>query len=147
MTAPDTVSPDGARIDPWQHVRALTPARVALGRTGVSLPTREVLALRSRMPARGTRCIAGWTSDALLAALRRRPGRLEPGAGPRDLSAPPRPRPPLSAPGTWTGCRGDVALVLADGLSPGAVEAAGPGGGAAFAADAGGGGVHRGGRR
>jgi ethanolamine ammonia-lyase small subunit len=30
-------------IDPWAHVRGLTPARVALGRTGSALPTAEVL--------------------------------------------------------------------------------------------------------
>jgi ethanolamine ammonia-lyase small subunit len=29
--------------DPWAHVRRLTPARVALGRTGSALPTEEVL--------------------------------------------------------------------------------------------------------
>ncbi len=29
--------------DPWKHLRARTPARIALGRTGASLPTREVL--------------------------------------------------------------------------------------------------------
>ncbi|MGO8918961.1 MAG: ethanolamine ammonia-lyase subunit EutC [Stellaceae bacterium] len=31
--------------DPWQALRSLTPARIALGRTGSSLPTREVLLL------------------------------------------------------------------------------------------------------
>ena len=29
--------------DPWRHLAARTPARVALGRAGASLPTREVL--------------------------------------------------------------------------------------------------------
>ena len=31
--------------DPWAPLRAFTPARIALGRTGCALPTQEVLAL------------------------------------------------------------------------------------------------------
>lgn len=34
-----------APADPWTELRSLTPARIALGRSGASLPTREVLAL------------------------------------------------------------------------------------------------------
>jgi len=33
----------GIRPDPWHKFAALTPARIALGRSGASLPTREVL--------------------------------------------------------------------------------------------------------
>jgi ethanolamine ammonia-lyase small subunit len=44
MSAPDD-PPDGARGDPWAALAGLTPARVALGRAGASLPTREVLRL------------------------------------------------------------------------------------------------------
>jgi ethanolamine ammonia-lyase small subunit len=32
-----------ARPDPWMHLKAWTPARIALGRAGVALPTRAVL--------------------------------------------------------------------------------------------------------
>ena len=32
------------KADPWSELRSLTPARIALGRAGASLPTREVLA-------------------------------------------------------------------------------------------------------
>lgn len=34
---------DPVPAEPWEILRSLTPARVALGRTGASLPTREVL--------------------------------------------------------------------------------------------------------
>lgn len=35
---------DNTPADPWNELRHLTPARIALGRSGASLPTREVLA-------------------------------------------------------------------------------------------------------
>jgi ethanolamine ammonia-lyase small subunit len=34
---------NSATSDPWANLRRFTPARIALGRTGASLPTREVL--------------------------------------------------------------------------------------------------------
>ena len=37
------VRPDPVAVDPWHALRAHTPARIALGRAGASLPTREVL--------------------------------------------------------------------------------------------------------
>ena len=38
-------SPDPVTSDPWTGLASLTPARLALGRSGGSLPTREVLKL------------------------------------------------------------------------------------------------------
>lgn len=37
------MSDDPVTLDPWQALRAHTPARVALGRSGVSVPTQELL--------------------------------------------------------------------------------------------------------
>src|SRR5205085_942840 len=37
------LSREGVVADPWTVLRALTPARIALGRSGASLPTDEVL--------------------------------------------------------------------------------------------------------
>lgn len=117
--------------DPWSHLSARTPARIAIGRAGGSLPTREVLAFalahaRARdavhAPFDPRRITAGLTELGLTvvaveslardrAAYLRRPdwGRqLAEAAGPA-LDA-------LGAAPT------DLAIVIADGLSATAVE-------------------------
>ena len=40
---PDRADPPAAGDDPWAHLRRYTPARIGLGRSGVSATTREVL--------------------------------------------------------------------------------------------------------
>lgn len=46
MTAPsDAIPPAPVTRDPWTNLADLTPARLALGRAGPGLPTREVLKL------------------------------------------------------------------------------------------------------
>jgi len=40
----DPVDPPATGDDPWAHLRRYTPARIGLGRSGVSATTREVLA-------------------------------------------------------------------------------------------------------
>jgi ethanolamine ammonia-lyase small subunit len=115
-----------AILDPWGHVRSLTPARVALGRSGVSLPTQRVLELslahaRARDAVHRALDVAG-----LLARL---PGAVAVSSEASDRATYLR-RPDLGrrlgGSEALIGLGGDVALVLADGLSPGAVEAFAP---------------------
>ncbi len=113
----------GVTRDGWGAWRAHTPARVALGRSGVSLPTAEVLAL-SLAHAQARDAVHRPLDVAALAAAiggavavaSAAPDRAtylrRPDLG-RTLSADSRLEP---APGC------DLALVLADGLSPQAVQ-------------------------
>lgn len=116
--------------DPWTHLAAHTPARLALGRAGASLPTREVLAFaldhaRARdavhaafepfemaadLAALGpTLCVSSAAPDR--ATYLRRPdlGRRLDRDGRHNLT--------LNARGPY-----DIALVVADGLSATAVR-------------------------
>lgn len=118
--------------DPWSHLSARTPARIAIGRTGGSLPTSEVLAFalahaKARdavhAPFEPQRIVSGLTALGLTAivveslardraAYLRRPdwGRQLAAASGLALDA------AAAAPA-------DLALVIADGLSATAVEA------------------------
>ena len=126
MTAPTVPPPD-----PWAVLRGHTPARIALGRTGASLPTAEVLRFAAAHAQARDAVHQALDSAALAAALQaqgwdvhdlasaapdratylRRPdlGRRLARASATALSALALPPP-------------DLALVLADGLSASAAQ-------------------------
>ncbi len=58
-----------APADPWAELRSLTPARIALGRSGASLPTREVLAFGIAHAQARDAVQAALQVDVLAAAL------------------------------------------------------------------------------
>ena len=118
--------------DPWLRLAALTPARIALGRVGPALPTRQVLELalahaRARDAVHAVldrRHIAAALRDLGLgvlevasAASSREVYLRRPDLG-RRLASDSR-----TALATHAGEAADVALVVADGLSAAAVEA------------------------
>jgi ethanolamine ammonia-lyase small subunit len=127
----------GRRVeDPWSDLRALTPARIALGRAGGSLPTAELLGFQAAHAAARDAVWTALDTDRLEADLAglglplvrlasaasdratylRRPDlgrRLDPASAARLAGAAP-----------VDGC--DVALVLGDGLSATAVQAHAP---------------------
>lgn len=127
MTRP----PDRSTADPWRHLAAATPARIALGRAGGSLPTREVLRfalahaqardavhagfdgerLAAELRAEGLTAVAVASRAADRAAYLRRPDWG------RDLSE--ASKGALEA----DGAAGELVVVVADGLSATAVEA------------------------
>ncbi len=117
----------GVVRDEWAEWRRFTPARIALGRAGASLPTAEVLALEVahaqardavHHPLNTTALLAALGPDAVLVAS----------AAPDRASYLRRPDlgRALAADSVLSRAECDVAFVLADGLSPAAVEAHGP---------------------
>ncbi|CAN5811596.1 ethanolamine ammonia-lyase subunit EutC [soil metagenome] len=118
--------------DPWTHLTGLTAARIALGRAGPALPTREVLALSlahaqardavhaifdSEAVARGLEALSHTTIQVASAAPDRATYLRRPDLG-RKLSSASREVLARAEP------RGaDLVLVVADGLSSAAVHA------------------------
>lgn len=120
----DPAHPDPARSDPWAVLRGATRARVALGRAGDALPTARELEFRAahavardavhapldadrvRVALPGTEVLEVWSAAADRAEYLQRP----------DLGR-------RLAEGTALPSSGaDLAIVIADGLSPRAVH-------------------------
>jgi ethanolamine ammonia-lyase small subunit len=123
----------GASRDPWVALGARTPARIALGRTGASLPTREVLSFslaharardavharldRGRLAARLAALGLATVEVESEAAADRQLYLRRPDLG-RRLDGPSRVRLTRACSG-----RCDIALAIGDGLSATAVAA------------------------
>lgn len=113
--------------DPWSGLRRTTQARIGLGRAGSSLPTRRELEFRAAHAAARDAVHEPLDVDALV------PGLDALGLGPTRrvrsraqgrseyLRRPDLGREPASLDGLDPGGGADVAVVLADGLSPRAV--------------------------
>lgn len=126
-TAVSPASVEGG--DPWSSFKQFTPARIALGRAGISLPTREVLGFTlAHAQARDAihipldtvslvdqLCADGWHSPLVLhsKARDRHEYLLRPDLGRRLDEA------SLAALAEWrpNHSRPDLALVIGDGLS------------------------------
>ena len=131
MSAPPERPPAPVTPDPWTDLARLTPARLALGRSGASLPTREVLklglahaqardavhaaadfdALRSGLEALGRGAVEVESAAPDRATYLRRPDFG------RRLSA--RSRAQLQAMGP---AGADICVLVADGLSATAID-------------------------
>jgi ethanolamine ammonia-lyase small subunit len=117
--------------DPWRHLAAATPARIALGRAGGSLPTEEVLRFALAHAQARDAVHAAFDAAALAAALRAaglavvevesravdRAAYLRRPDWGRELSGPSEAALDGLAPG------GDLVIVVGDGLSATAVAA------------------------
>lgn len=131
---PAAVAPlEAACADPWADLRALTAARIALGRSGASLPTRELLAfgadhalardaVRAELeiePLQAELEALGWPCQAVTSAVPDRPSYLmRPDLGRRLAPASAAALESLRA-----GSSGfDLVFVLGDGLSATAVQ-------------------------
>lgn len=131
---PNALEPRGVIEDPWSELRRFSPARIALGRSGSSLPTRQLLEFGLAHAHARDAVHASLAADTILAQLAaldlscvevRSAARdrahylLRPDLG-RSLSAEGLAALERHANGHPGGC--DLALVVADGLSALAVE-------------------------
>ncbi|PWW23573.1 ethanolamine ammonia-lyase light chain [Geodermatophilus normandii] len=127
MTGPDR-RPRAEGDDPWAVLRSATRARVALGRAGDALPTARELEFRAAHAAARDAVHSPLDADRLRADLG---GEVLVVASAATDRATYLQRPDLGrqlAGGTTLPATGaDLAVVLADGLSPRAVHAHGPG--------------------
>ncbi len=129
--AAGAASPDTAGDDRWRPLRRFTPARIGLGRAGVSLPTRRALEFQAAHAAARTAVHAALDAEGLAARL----APAFPGATVADSAAGDRAtylqRPDLGrrlAGPCEARLRGlgsgdaDLAVVVCDGLSALAIE-------------------------
>ena len=122
--------------DPWHSLRRHTPARIALGRAGGSLPTAELLRFAADHAAARDAVFAPFAAESLAAELQ----AALPGLTPLIVSSQVRDRrehlrrpdlgqllEPLDAERcTALAGMGEISLVIGDGLSPWAVERQAP---------------------
>ena len=131
MNPPDERLPLPVTADPWTDLAGLTPARLALGRSGASLPTREVLKLGLAHARARDAVHAAAGFDALrsgLVALGRPTIEVESAAPDRAtyLRRPDFGRRLSARSRTWLEGRepadADLCILVADGLSAAAVD-------------------------
>ena len=131
MSDPPISLPDACEPDPWVGLKAFTAARIALGRSGTSVPLREALAFRLAHAHARDAVYSALNAEQLLTNLQNLPAAVcqvhsrattrqdylqRPDWG-RQLDDPSR---ALLAGQATGGC--DVAIVLADGLSAAAIN-------------------------
>lgn len=124
---------NGVSADPWASLRAFTPARIALGRTGTAIPLQEVLQFRMAHAHARDAVYSILDIEALLAQLQKLqlPVNLlhSQAAGRHEyLQRPDKGRKlDQASAGSLTSIAGDaaqnaVAIILADGLSATAIN-------------------------
>jgi len=122
------VSRPPVRTDVWARLRQATDARIGLGRSGGALPTQPMLALQYAHALARDAVHTPLAVEAIMAALPGLPTiQVQSLAGGAFLTRPDLGRRLVAADAErLTPCDADLALVLGDGLSAGAVAESGP---------------------